>query len=102
MAQCNEDNINDILEFISAPYNEEIVAMDCNDYCEQLAQLAEQVASGANLEDLLPALETHMRHWTDCREEFDALVAVLRAEQLGALDLDEQPTTDETQSSDIN
>jgi hypothetical protein len=81
MAQCNESNVHNILAFLSnAPCDEEIVAMDCNDYCEQLAQLAEDVAAGADLKELLPALEEHMRHYTDCREEFEALVAVLQAQ----------------------
>ncbi len=92
MARCNENKVNDLLTFIvNAPCNDEIVDMDCNDYCETLARLAEQVAGGAKLEDLLPALEEHIRHWPDCREEFEALVAVLKAEASGQL---EQITTD--------
>ena len=74
-------DLSDSLSFIfSAPYDEEIVAMDCNDYCEELAQIAELVARGSSLEEILPTLEEHMRYWTDCREEFDALVAVLKAQ----------------------
>lgn len=80
MAQCNENNVNKMMEFLDAPYEEEIVAMDCNDFCEELAQLAEQVAAGAKIEELLPNLEQHMQYWKDCREEFDALVAVIKAE----------------------
>lgn len=83
MSQCNENNIQNFLTFFEAPTDEEIVAMDCNDYCEQLAELAERVASGENLNDLLPALQQHMHYWTDCREEFDALVAIIKAEQGG-------------------
>jgi hypothetical protein len=84
MSQPNEEKnkgLSDSLSFIfRAPYDEEIVAMDCNDYCEELAQIAELVARGASLEEVLPQLEEHMRYWTDCREEFDALVAVLKAQ----------------------
>ncbi len=79
--RCNEDNVNNILGFVfDAPYDEEMVNMDCNDYCEQLAELAEKVANGADLEELLPEWKTHIKHWSDCAEEFEALVAVLRAE----------------------
>lgn len=82
MARCDENNVNPILDFIlNTPCNEEIVAMDCNDFCEQLAELAELVAEGGSLEELRPALEEHLRHWPDCREEFDALVAILKAEK---------------------
>lgn len=86
MAECNEDNVNNMLEFLfEAPYNEEMVRMDCNDYCEQLADLAEKVASGNKLEDILPDWEAHIRYWQDCREEFEALVVVLKAEYDGHL-----------------
>lgn len=75
------------LTFImDAPYDEEIVAMDCNDYCEQLAELAEKVANGQKLDDLLPEWQEHMQYWTDCREEFEALVAVLKAEKAAELE----------------
>ena len=54
--------------------------MDCNDCCEQIAQLAEQVAKGASLDDILPEMQKFMQYWSCCREEFEALVAVLQAE----------------------
>lgn len=81
MSQCNEDNIQDFLTFFEAPCDEEIVALDCNDYCERLAELAERAANGENVSEMLPALEEHMHYWSDCREEFDALVAIIKAEQ---------------------
>lgn len=70
---------------LKAPVNEEIIAMDCNDGCEQLAYLAERVANGEDLSAILPELEQHMCYWSDCREEFDALVAILKAEHAGRL-----------------
>lgn len=66
-------------------FNEEVIAMDCRDCCEQLSDLAERVAAGERLCDLMPQLEEHMDHWKDCREEFEALVAILKAEQEGRL-----------------
>lgn len=81
MPQKTEQNLLELLNFIeNAPANEEIIAMDCNDHCEQLAVLAEQVANGADLETVMPELKEHMQYWGDCREEFMALVSVLRAE----------------------
>lgn len=74
-------NLAELLNFVeNAPANEKIIAMDCNDHCEQLAALAEQVANGAELSDVLPELQEHMKYWGDCREEFIALVNVLKAE----------------------
>jgi hypothetical protein len=98
MPRCNENDANQLLTFLQdAPCEDEIVAMDCNDFCEQLSDLAERVARGEKLEDLLPALQDHMRYWKDCREEFEALVAVLKAESAGALK-DSAESSEPTQS----
>lgn len=86
MGKENIQQLNNLLDFITnAPADPEIIAMDCNDHCEQLAQLAEQVANGAKLDDILPELQEHMQYWGDCREEFIALVHVLKAEMLDDL-----------------
>ncbi len=75
------NNLSQLLEFVEmAPANEQIIAMDCNEHCEEMAVLAEQVAQGADLDDILPELKEHMKYWGDCREEFIALVNVLKAE----------------------
>lgn len=80
-AQERIKNLSQLLEFVeNAPANEQIIAMDCNDHCEEMAVLAEQVAQGAELEEILPELKEHMKYWGDCREEFIALVNVLKAE----------------------
>lgn len=80
-------NLEFLLDFVAnAPEDETIIAMDCNDHCEEMARLAEQVADGARLNDILPELEQHMRFWGDCREEFVALVSILKAEIAGELD----------------
>jgi hypothetical protein len=89
-----QGRIKNILDFITnAPENEEIIAMDCNDHCEQLAALAERVVNGEALSNVLPELEEHMKYWGDCREEFEALVAVLRAELQD--DLPELPASEQ-------
>lgn len=81
MAQDRADQLLALLNFVEhAPADETIIAMDCNDHCEELASLAEQVAQGADLATIMPALQHHMQYWGDCREEFIALVRVLRAE----------------------
>lgn len=89
MSECREDNVRDFLEFLqNAPADDQIIQWDCDDFCDQISNLAERVASGENLTRLLPALEEHMQHWSGCREEFEALVAVLKAEKAGMLDND--------------
>lgn len=95
MQNCNEDNVNDMLSFVFQPpcdcgqedcdCDEKIMAMDCNDYCEQLAHIAEEVAAGKSVESILPRFKNHLRHWRDCREEFEALVAIVKAENNGEL-----------------
>jgi hypothetical protein len=77
-------NIQVILDFLAnAPENDEIMAMDCNDHCEQMACLAERVARGESLDTILPQLQHYIRYWRDCREEFVALVSILKAEITG-------------------
>ena len=80
------ENLSALLNFVeNAPANEAIISMDCNDHCEDMAKLAEQVANGASLEEVLPELQEHMKYWGDCREEFIALVSVLKAEMCNAI-----------------
>ena len=93
MSDMTLNNLKALLDFVeNAPANQEIINMDCTDHCEQLATLAERVANGEELNVVLPELQEHMRYWGDCREEFLALVAVLKAELEG--DLSEFPEED--------
>jgi hypothetical protein len=86
MSRCNDENRSQLLNFVvNAPFDEFIIAMDCREACEQLSRLAELVANGADLSSILPQLEEHMAYWTDCREEFMALVAILKAEREGKM-----------------
>lgn len=76
------DELSRLIDFVlSQPLDEECVAMDCSDACEDISRLAERVANGERLEDIMPEFERHMKHWRDCREEFEALVAILKAER---------------------
>lgn len=75
------ENLQQLMDFvINAPSNEEIIAMDCNDSCTRMASLAERIADGEALDSVLPELEQYMKYWGDCREEFIALVKILKAE----------------------
>jgi hypothetical protein len=59
--------------------------IDCETCSQQFECLVEMVNNGANLRELLPAVEEHLRCCPDCNEEFQALMAILRAESSGAL-----------------
>ncbi len=63
-------------------YEEQI---DCDMCAQQFDCLVDMVNNGANLRELLPAVEEHLRCCPDCNEEFQALAAILRAETSGAL-----------------
>jgi hypothetical protein len=82
MSRCNEENRRQLVQFMTdAPFDDVIIEMDCKDGCEQLARLAELVAAGGDLHELLPEFEEHIGYWKDCREEFEALVAIVKAER---------------------
>jgi hypothetical protein len=59
--------------------------MDCESCNQQFECLAEMVADGAQLVEIIPAVENHLCCCPDCREEFEALVAIVRAENSGYL-----------------
>lgn len=83
MSQDAVARLQALLDFVvNCPENEDVEAMDCNEHCEKISRLAERVAAGETLEDILPALQHHMRYWRDCREEFIALVSVLKMEAM--------------------
>lgn len=65
---------------------EHTVEMDCNDCCEYMSQLAEQVATGRPLRELMPDLAAHLHCYPCVQEEFQALTAILAAEKTGLLD----------------
>ena len=80
--QHDVDQLDRLVDFIAnAPADESLITMDCNDCCEKITQLAEQVANGADLNEIWPEMQKFMQYWGDCREEFDALVAVIRQEK---------------------
>lgn len=60
--------------------------LDCESCNQQLDCLAERVVMGGSLNDLLPEVVDHLCCCHDCFEEFEALVAILRAEKGGQLD----------------
>ena len=68
--------------------------MDCETCSEQFDCLVELAMRGANLREMLPAVEQHLSCCHDCDEEFQALVSIIRAESGGAIapPPDQRPT----------
>lgn len=75
-----KDKFDKILQCILTAHEDGI---DCETCGAQFECLAEKVAAGGDLHILLPAVEAHLACCPDCREEFEALVSILRAEAEG-------------------
>ena len=69
-----------LVERILAMHESEL---DCESCGAQIDCLAELVAVGHDPKKLLPAVQMHLECCRDCREEFEALLCILRAEQSG-------------------
>jgi len=52
--------------------------IDCDECMEQLDRFVEMTVSGRNAAEAMPLVHHHMEHCGCCREEFEALLAVLR------------------------
>jgi hypothetical protein len=97
--QAEQQAMGRLLKLLSRaddPFDEDAVAMDCRDGCEEIAQLAERVANGEALENIMPAFADHMDQVGCCKEEFEALVSVIAAEE--AIQA-EHATSNETDST---
>lgn len=59
--------------------------IDCETCSMQLNCLAEMVARGAAMTQILPAVTAHLECCPDCREEYEALLCIMIAEDKGLL-----------------
>ena len=76
------DQLTRLFDFIdNAPADEALIKMDCNDCCEKITQLAEQVAQWRRPERNLARDAKVHELLGRCREEFEALVAVIQRER---------------------
>lgn len=102
MPRCTEDDLKPMLNFLTAPESEYVERIDCSN-CDTLASLAERVAQGIPVAEVLPELEKHLHYWRDCREEFEALVMLLKAEDDGRLHqaIDKLYDAAKNQASDV-
>ena len=56
---------------------------DCASAARHFTMLGEAALNGEDIRDVMPEVAAHIVHCPDCREEYEALLAVLRAEQFG-------------------
>jgi len=60
------------------------VEYSCDDVHRVLDQFAEAVIRGEDVRQLMPLVQRHLDMCPDCREEFEALMRVLRASRASA------------------
>ena len=70
-----------LLECLASVHGEG--AIDCGTAASHFTGLCEQALGGADITGILPEAAAHIAHCPDCREEYEALLAVLRAEAQG-------------------
>jgi len=83
MAATVNERFQRLVQFIFEEHEHD--TLNCEACCEQLAHLSELVALGANLHDLMPAVEGHLDCCPECREQYEALLCIIRAELNGML-----------------
>ena len=54
----------------------------CDECFEELDSFIEMTLAGKNAADAMPLVDDHLRRCRDCREEFEALLAVLHSLEL--------------------
>lgn len=60
---------------------------DCREFDAQMDCIAEALANGRTAAEVItPEFEAHLMHSYDCQEEFNALLAILKAEEAGELE----------------
>ncbi|MCY4526932.1 MAG: hypothetical protein OXB89_10030 [Anaerolineaceae bacterium] len=70
-----------LLDCLAAVHQEG--GIDCGAAARHFTSLCEQALNGADIHDILPQAAAHIAHCPDCQEEYEALLAVLRAEKSG-------------------
>ena len=82
-----EERVKSLLDCLATTLDSEA---DCEQFNTEMDCLAELIAEGKARGDVLsPEIEAHIKHSKDCREEFEALIAILRAEDAGDLEIPE-------------
>ena len=70
------DTLKQIVRGIITTRSDEI---GCDECLEQLDRFVEIKLAGKNAAEAMPLVQDHLERCDDCREEFEALLAALRA-----------------------
>ena len=76
---------NQLLAMVEAIFAAHERELDCDGCDAELPHLVELIAAGEDPSLLLPAVQDHLNMCRDCREEFDALLAIVLAEHAGII-----------------
>jgi len=74
---------NQLQHLVDGIYNLHQAEIDCERCDEELDCLAELTAAGYDPKLLLPAVQAHLDCCSSCRETFRALLAIVKAQQVG-------------------
>jgi hypothetical protein len=75
-SQLSPDALKQMIRGIVTTRPDEIVCGEC---FEQVDRFAEMVLAGMDAAEVLPLVQDHLNRCGDCREEFETLLAALRA-----------------------
>lgn len=81
MRPLRPEQLKQMARMVAATRPDEI---GCDECFEQLDRFAELHLAGKNAAEAMPLVQDHLDRCGDCREEFEALLAVLQAEEEGA------------------
>ena len=76
---------NQLLAMVEAIFSAHEDEINCEDCDRAMPYLADLIEAGEDPTLLLPAVQEHLNHCRDCREEFEALLIIVRAEDQGVL-----------------
>jgi len=77
MIPLQPDQLAQMVSMVAATRPDEI---GCDACYEQLDRLADLHLAGKNAAEAMPLVQDHLDRCGDCREEFEALLAALKAE----------------------
>lgn len=73
--KLNKDIIKNLLRAVASTRSDEL---SCDECFERLDRFAEQKLDGKDAEAAMPLVQDHLDRCGECREEFEALLEVLR------------------------
>jgi hypothetical protein len=79
-----QERLKSLIDCLKNTRDDEV---DCKEFDEQIDTIVELLAEGRQRGEVIPPdFQAHLIHSNDCQEEFEALLAILKAQQAGQLD----------------